>query len=139
MAIEGDDWLYLGGAALGGAILGAIGQSAFAPAPAVRGVDVVHRRYRHGTRPGIEAEAAVVADFRRGAIVLEVYHPEDGGVAVTTIDRTFHDPAAAAEWMDKWAQKNGLRPAGPWSSDALEEIGFVAPSGAAVSGRRRRA
>ncbi len=137
MAIENEDWLYLGGAAIGGIALGALGYAALRRGQEIPDVDIVTRRYRHAEMPGLDIEADVLADFAKGAVVLEVVHPEDGGIALSRPDETFLDAEEAAGFMDEWAKKHDFRPVGPWRSDALEGIGAEPEGVVAVSGRRR--
>lgn len=134
MAIESEDWWYIGGAAVGGAILGVAVQGLLGKREG--GADVLSRRFRYRGQPGMEADASIVADFSAGAFKLEIYYAKNGGVAVATHDEVFASPVEAAEFTDEWAKRNELEPVEEWKSETLEEMKPL--PAVTLEGRRKR-
>lgn len=133
MTIEGSDWYVLGGATVGGALLGALGHWALS-ADDGRG-DVLSKRFRLKGNTGDVADAAVVADFGRGGFAVEVYHPTEEGIGISRSEEVFRDAADAASFLDRRMDELGFEPTGPWSCEPLDEIERPA---AVAGGKRRR-
>lgn len=140
MAIEGEDWVYLGGAAVGGALLaslvsGLVGTSA---GPVYTGLS---RVYAPPDGKGKEAVASILAVPGDGYVV--EFKGKDGKDVFPDLEQEILGwPFAAALWADDVMWNVGYEPRGAWAPVVNEASelrrrergGRAVP---AVSGRRR--
>jgi len=121
MAIENEDWFILGGAAAGGALLGALGHWLLSPGP-----DLVYtglaRKFEFGAAQGVEKDvvaASVWAQPEGGySVVFETPVDKEGHAvdAFPEMERpVFQWPFAAALWADDVMERLDFVPLEPWA------------------------
>lgn len=112
MALEGNDWLYLGGAALGGAALGALGANLFPKSSRSWGLPYapfLRRKYKHAEGSGDITEAQIGAVYDTDAsgrepgylvrLVGDNLYGEEGITSDFLVMR-FHTPEEAMDAAD---------------------------------------
>ena len=117
MAIEGNDWWILGGAAAGGAVLGALLRNPTCPPPRTIGeYPVAFREYDwHDDN----WRADVLANFDRGGYIVLFEGILSG--PHFELPETFGNPEEAAIAADKAAKKHRMKPSGPWKIQEFYE------------------
>ncbi len=142
MAIEGNDWYYLGGAAIGGAFLGALGQRLFEPKPEAGQVLVIGREYIRVLGEKTRVEVNIIADFDKGGYTTELEQIEDPDES-HTFPEVFKTPEQAAEFLEEFMDKTGFKPETGWMTyleinlEGDEEIPSR-PPGSRISGKKQR-
>lgn len=150
MPIQGNDWWYVGGAAAGGAIVGALGYSLFSGGQEAGRFRTGLSRIYHSDEPVMDpfVEAFIVVDTELGGLDADVFfynNEEDikegdwnGIIKVSDVTgEKYPDIDAAKKAVDGLLKKDGYEPFTDWGIGRADEALFEKPPQAQVSGRRK--
>lgn len=138
--MQGNDWYYVGGAAIGGALLGALGQHLAEGKSTAGKVLVIGRSYARGGKGRVDVD--ITADFEKGGYTVEIEDPEPPYES-HTFDKVFETPEDAAQAVDEFMEVTTFKPEDSWATylelDLEDQEGPNKPLDLTrLSGRRHR-